>query len=606
MDIPEKPSLAIPIIKRIESDVESETTLVEPKPSSSSKATKHIFIATSLMLMPLLLSVVLLYLVYHNLERPGDGHGIRITTEDGTTQNTSKFDYYVKYSATRIVFISSLSSTLALALIPVAMALFSYITASTWHTSNPTNLPTPSQFELSLRLLGGGILDLAAYFRTLFSPHAHLSPMLNHIAITLTTFLSLALLITIIDAILHIKVTTLSYTATHQVTSPFRPSRLLPSQCWNATPVGPSWSDSTKACNIILTTSGKPWIANSTEAYKTMAKSSTTNFINLDNTGTSLIVPPNPPPGISFTAKSFTSKTTCQMITDQCTISASECPTCSAQTYSCFSPANLTGNLADSNLALPFGAAANLALQFYNTSSKSSPSDDIYHAVNGSIYFAFPFTLGGIELDYSSTFSSLQYDPKLQLFASVSGEVYGIMSCDTSLSEVRYTYFNESLQILDSQPMNDSASAPFFQTVSQGYANSFLEAGLNTAAAQAGDAADLAEQFSRVFDRTILGLSSGILVSEEAKEMRQETTNMVARVPRGEFLLLILVNGLEAGLGLVVGIWAMICMRRKGVREVKGMMGLEWLVDQVFGREGRIFVRDGGWEMIDDGHSDVK
>jgi hypothetical protein len=75
--------------------------------------------------------------------------------------------YHVNYSATTIVYIASLSSTVATLLLSAAMLLFSYLLASkmAYHSDNAelALLPSPYQLELLIRMIDGRLMALWSY-----------------------------------------------------------------------------------------------------------------------------------------------------------------------------------------------------------------------------------------------------------------------------------------------------------------------------------------------------------------------------------------------------------------------------------------------------------
>lgn len=80
--------------------------------------------------------------------------------------------YFVNYSATTLVYISSLSSTLATLLISAAMILFSYSLARSIaqesDANNAPKLPTPFQLQLLIRMVDGRLMALGSYLLYVF------------------------------------------------------------------------------------------------------------------------------------------------------------------------------------------------------------------------------------------------------------------------------------------------------------------------------------------------------------------------------------------------------------------------------------------------------
>ena len=71
--------------------------------------------------------------------------------------------------ATQLTFMSSASSTLATALLPALMSLYSFIAASSVVNNsdfeNDRDLPSPYQFSLFIQTLSGSILGVWSFFR---------------------------------------------------------------------------------------------------------------------------------------------------------------------------------------------------------------------------------------------------------------------------------------------------------------------------------------------------------------------------------------------------------------------------------------------------------
>ena len=115
-----------------------------------------IFLASISLIVPMLaLSAVLLGLVYTHL-MPNNAS----TYSDGNSTGIELGQaYYVNYSATRLVFIASVSSTLSTVLITAAMVLVSYPIAHDLAVKSDedavSKLPSPYQLSLIIKALDG-------------------------------------------------------------------------------------------------------------------------------------------------------------------------------------------------------------------------------------------------------------------------------------------------------------------------------------------------------------------------------------------------------------------------------------------------------------------
>ena len=76
--------------------------------------------------------------------------------------------YFVNYPATTLVYVASLSSTLAPLLIPSAMILFSYSLARSIaresDANNAPKLPSPYQLQLLIKMVDARLAALGSYF----------------------------------------------------------------------------------------------------------------------------------------------------------------------------------------------------------------------------------------------------------------------------------------------------------------------------------------------------------------------------------------------------------------------------------------------------------
>ena len=120
--------------------------------------------AASIMMLPMLiLSGVLLALVFmHQMPYHDSTY-----SENNGAELPLGSAYYVNYSATTIVYIASLSSTLATLLVSIAMILFSYSLARAMaknsDNGNALHLPSPFQLQLLIRIIDGRLTALWSY-----------------------------------------------------------------------------------------------------------------------------------------------------------------------------------------------------------------------------------------------------------------------------------------------------------------------------------------------------------------------------------------------------------------------------------------------------------
>ncbi|KAH9869875.1 hypothetical protein J1614_006795 [Plenodomus biglobosus] len=184
---------------------------------------KQILYASLLVVLPMVtFSIVILALVFTRLVKNLSCHHEAMCPTPPLINITSSSYYYVDYPATRLVFISSWSSTVSFALISAIMVMFAYrgaaqLMEASSSTDPGSNLPSPYQMSLLLRILNVDYLSLWAYVRhgvrsgTLrnktTSHSLERTTMLNSAAVALSLSLLTSILIQAADSYLHISTT---------------------------------------------------------------------------------------------------------------------------------------------------------------------------------------------------------------------------------------------------------------------------------------------------------------------------------------------------------------------------------------------------------------
>ena len=121
-------------------------------------------LASAMLIMPMfILTAVLLALVFGH-QMPDHNSTYSYNNETELSLGSA---YYVNYSATTLVYIASLSSTLSTVLISAAMILFSYSLARSIaqksDANNALELPSPFQLQLLVRMVDGRLTALWSY-----------------------------------------------------------------------------------------------------------------------------------------------------------------------------------------------------------------------------------------------------------------------------------------------------------------------------------------------------------------------------------------------------------------------------------------------------------
>ena len=546
--------------------------------------------AMFLMFLPAVLMAILMAFIFqnHDYRDPSIDNSDRVEV-DGVDQAPETNQYlYISYSATRLAFISSLAATLSLALVPVALPmLWAYISASRLLKLSSTSrdgLPSPYQFELLLRIIEGGTLEIIHYVKYLFRSKRRrtaVAPIVNHAAWMLSIMLLLAIGVTVVDALFHIRTITVTYRRSEEIRADdFQSGRRLPAYCLDEAQPGEIFG-----CNVVAPGSGAAIaFTNSSQGYLTAGNQSATNFVQLADDGkTAIIVPTDRPPQKSFTAQSFASATVCETRTRSCNPHSNrQCSAnaCRSWAYECTPEASgllWNGNYTFSDTVVNFNFFNNSEMTTNGSTSSRGASD-------GQLWFAIEFFLNRDDSDRSTYVDldgeEMTYSEQMDLVRISDGIRFGIMSCITSLSDAVYTRkVDGSITNLLTTPLNNTASVPFVQPITTvNAAASIFDNGITLVNANAVDKAQLAYQFARLFDRTLLSLTSGLLENEAAQSVVQQSSQQVARVPIAELGALVALNLVYPLLGLVLGIWALILCRRDGVRDVQARLALGAMV----------------------------
>jgi len=240
--------------------------------------------------------------------------------------------------------------------------------------------------------------------------------------------------------------------------APFNPGFGLPEMC-----LGSSLADGMDIDGCLFTGGGSGadlGLTNATEAYLTLANQSHRSKVYVYNNA-SILGPADPPPDIDFTATSFASYTSCEMVTTLCNVSFTDPGGSDAardETFDCTrdkaglvlagnwstaltNPISSSGSISSGpELVVDWTANYQLGFMYYNTSEKTQQGFD--YAVEGAnssklwfgVLFSLPPTVVPFEAGGSD--ESSQINKQLDVVYLPRGEAGGIMSCTTDLSSV--------------------------------------------------------------------------------------------------------------------------------------------------------------------------
>ena len=127
-------------------------------------------LASAMLILPMLILVAVLLTLVLGHQMPN--YSSTYSYNNGTELPLGSA-YFVNYSATTLVYIASLSSTLATLLISMAMILFSYSLARRMALNSDANvvseLPSPFQLQLLIRIVDGRTMALYSYLMYILS-----------------------------------------------------------------------------------------------------------------------------------------------------------------------------------------------------------------------------------------------------------------------------------------------------------------------------------------------------------------------------------------------------------------------------------------------------
>ena len=493
----------------------------------------EILLAALVLIIPMLvLTVVLLSLVYTHL-MPDYRSTYSIKGENRTYALGGA--YYINYSATRLVFISSVSSTLAPFLISAAMILFSYPLAHSFSKNSDrataSKLPSPYQLELIIEAIDArlkSLWNMLLYICSSKRTRIAVIPDLWRSMGMLMSLGILAVLTSLADVWLHVATTSVQYEQIRpDVTVPdFAPGRGLSASCLNRTANRDSGSGMSATGCVVQSagSGGGGGLENQTEFIRTAGNESLTSRIYLSNQGHAVIGPaPNSMPAdVDFSASSFGSRTLCRMATKECGTHfikpgaevsrdiSYNCNTTMAGFKASGNFSNLFATGSDdrndkntANSILGAGAAGgntgslySMGFRFFRDSAMTNASDTNSNVPDSlytpRLYWSFAFALdSGWSTSWSTDRSANtastgvsqgEYDPR-NMIGMVGGGIGGIMSCTTNLSDVDFSFKNGAMLVDKATPMNETTPLPFLGALAGSFGLAQMKSGLELAVA---------------------------------------------------------------------------------------------------------------------------
>ncbi|KAL8685770.1 MAG: hypothetical protein Q9218_007552 [Villophora microphyllina] len=280
------------------------------------------------------------------------------------------------------------------------------------------------------------------------------------------------------------------------------------------------------------------------------------------------------PSEYKFEATTFGSSTRCRVITDVCDIrgyKASPSDHVWANIhYDCKldkAGLNLTGHFSHAK-ALEYSS------YFYNDSTMSKHHVPL--PANPILWYAVVFTvgqelvpdLGILKAIEENSYMSSRYNTTITPFWGLvtSGSLRklgGILSCTTSLFDVKYSLIDLAVAHDAWKLMNRTAAYPFVGASfwSNGTGNTQYVRGFAEAVAGAKTKEDIASGFATTCDHNILSLAAGMLPSRPPLSMVRSSTAQVTRIPQAPFIALIVLDLVYAAFATGLMVAALMALR---------------------------------------------
>ncbi|KIW71964.1 hypothetical protein PV04_00190 [Phialophora macrospora] len=504
--------------------------------------------------------------------------------------------YYVNYSATRLITVSSWTSTVTSFASSFVMVLVSYPLAKSYLSRSKAlsteHLPTPYQLGLIIGCIGGGFGSLWSWIQYCFWRHRSKQPRLLWVsALSLLGAGALSFAILAVDTWLHVTTSTINYDAISSVSQPsFHYGRILDPSCKETAETSPSG-----VC-IGDNFAGLFYFETLTNATETLMNLSSTNTVlpcSLNGRNFAYLTAADRNPDLDFQAKTFAVSTQCTPISQQCHLQAvSWCPYpdgCNSQVmlargmhYDC--GPTLFGDLTN-NTGTPFnstmvdgfqtGTSAGIIstngffLQLFRKPSFAEPFGTAPGSPN-PFYFAM-----GARVAASA---ALAADPE-SVQNNANADYGFIFSCNTTFFELEYKMINGSFAGGTTTPVDGTlaSNAVFTYLYYLSYTQNVMEGAFISGGVQSNNSEEFADFLAQRFSETTLSMVSGLTVaSPNAAEQTRERL-LVTRLPKAPFFVSILLNLLYALLGLILATIALASQPRRS-RSIQARLSIGGII----------------------------
>ncbi|KEF62440.1 uncharacterized protein A1O9_00412 [Exophiala aquamarina CBS 119918] len=508
--------------------------------------------------------------------------------------------YYINYSATRLITVSSWTSTVTSFTSTFVMALVSYPLAKSYlsksEAGTANELPTTYQFRLIIGLLGGSLGSLWSWLDySLWRKRTRQTKLLwvTATALLVSVFLSLAILA--VDTWLHVTTSTVPYDRLSPILA--QPSasysRILDPYCWNTTYDPASSGQCIGAINPPGNSINFP---TASETARTLTNLSSVNAVlscRLDEKPLAYITTAQRDPSLDFQASTYALGTTCKPSTRACNLQWDSYCTYAggciadmvtpAVTYNC--GPNLHGDMLN-NTGTPFNSSTGISQSpsstgfFLQLFGKDNFIDPVARYGHNEITISNPFYFAtGAQI---ATTEALADDPEAAQVSDRQSSGF-ILSCTSTVYELTYNFVNGSVVNGTYTVTNGTLPANIRWTLTnvQAYSQNSLESAWISGAQQSNTSQELADFFALRFSETALGMVVGM--TEPASNLAERTRQhlLVARLPKAPFFALIVLNLLYAALGVLLAVLAIASQPRK-TRDLQARLSIAGLVAALF------------------------
>ncbi|KAH7416732.1 hypothetical protein BKA64DRAFT_701517 [Cadophora sp. MPI-SDFR-AT-0126] len=575
--------------------------------AKGSKSTGTIFLLGTAVFLPFVaFSAVLLGLVFRNLV---DNQASNFSLSDlisGRSKDLPGGYYLVDFPATRLIFISSWSNSIAPRAVGLATALWLFpVTAKLMERSlkgRKSSLPTQYQFSMLVGLSWASMSEGWKFIK--YSFRGRSTPkkvsMVSTMFLVLLIGQAIAFAIFAVDAVLHFTTESVPYLRTFENSGSFSSfSQGLVGICTGDPSIIRTVPSAPCTYNIAATGEG---FYDASELSATLNNISTSHQIlssiyEMEGTQTDLLVlgPPltSIPNNLTYQASTVGVATSCTPASQLCNLKA---PYGASTPFNCsdiffgdlqIPQVNTTSTLWSDESTGNFLFGATFQDANFNQAYTNYSLDDTIDPNTGPVTIN-PFYMGiAACAAFGTNVTLLQNDPEITL--PVHGGLAFILGCEVLTLDVTYTFFNNSIVSVDAATPSNGTLAWYFNSV-MGAAGSLshVAQGIDIAVAEP-TAARLARAWSRSYSQEALSILASVHSARPNLAESFIVNSIVTRVARGPLLALVALNLAFAMLGAVLAVWAVVKDSSR-VTAVMSGLGVEGLVSAAFveerGKEG--------------------